>query len=69
MRHSLTIKKAARPTARMVIELNRKRNRAADQHADEQRGSEMVSIDGHGVVDRFAQTVRFRRRRPNRPKR
>ncbi len=44
MRHSLTIKKAARPTARIVIELNRNGTAAPSSTPMNNIGLEMVSI-------------------------
>ena len=45
MRHSLTIKNAARPTARMVIELNRNGTAPPINMPMNSLGSEMVSIE------------------------
>ncbi len=44
MRHSLTIKKAARPTARIVIELNRNGTLAPINSPMNKLGSETVSM-------------------------
>ncbi len=45
MRHSLTIRKAARPTARIVIELNRNGTAPPISMPMNSVGSEMVSIE------------------------
>ncbi len=45
MRHSLTIRNAARPTARMVIELNRKGTAPPSSIPMNSLGSEIVSMD------------------------
>ena len=45
MRHSFTIRKAARPTARIVIELNRKGTAPPINMPMNSLGSEMVSIE------------------------
>ena len=45
MRHSLTIRKAARPTARIVIELNRNGTAPPINMPINSVGSEMVSIE------------------------
>ena len=51
MRHSFTIKNAARPTARIVIELNKNGTAPPISMPMNSVGSEIVSIDGDDVVD------------------